>query len=137
VAQRPQDPQRATRLTTFVDLNPAMIRINGSWLPRVVQTTFTMAETMEIETKRLLLREWRKADRDLFAKLNADSRVMRYFPPAFESGKRRPRRRDRGSTGTTRLGLVGGRGSSRSLRSQASSDLPHLVSNHTSRPALR
>lgn len=33
-----------------------------------------------IETDRLILREWRDADRDPFAAMNADAEVMRYFP---------------------------------------------------------
>jgi RimJ/RimL family protein N-acetyltransferase len=33
-----------------------------------------------LETDRLLLRQWRDDDYDLFARINADSRVMRYFP---------------------------------------------------------
>src|SRR5215469_4114599 len=32
------------------------------------------------ETARLVLREWREADRVPFAKINADPEVMRYFP---------------------------------------------------------
>jgi RimJ/RimL family protein N-acetyltransferase len=35
---------------------------------------------VEIHTERLRLRPWRAADREPFAKLNADARVMRYFP---------------------------------------------------------
>jgi RimJ/RimL family protein N-acetyltransferase len=34
----------------------------------------------EIRTERLLLRKWRPADRAPFAALNADPRVMKYFP---------------------------------------------------------
>ena len=37
-----------------------------------------MADTV-IETGRLLLRHWRDQDREPFARLNADSRVMEYF----------------------------------------------------------
>jgi RimJ/RimL family protein N-acetyltransferase len=33
-----------------------------------------------IETKRLILRAWTVADREPFARMNADSRVMEYFP---------------------------------------------------------
>ncbi len=33
-----------------------------------------------IETKRLILRPWRKEDLEPFARLNADPRVMEYFP---------------------------------------------------------
>ncbi|MEQ9366301.1 MAG: GNAT family N-acetyltransferase [Leptospirales bacterium] len=33
-----------------------------------------------LETPRLVLREWRDTDRDAFARLNRDPRVMRYFP---------------------------------------------------------
>ena len=34
----------------------------------------------EIETPRLLLRPWTRADRELFALLNADAEVMEHFP---------------------------------------------------------
>jgi RimJ/RimL family protein N-acetyltransferase len=33
-----------------------------------------------IETERLLLRTWRQADREPFAQINADPRVMEFFP---------------------------------------------------------
>jgi len=33
-----------------------------------------------LETSRLILRRWRDSDRDPFAALNADPRVMRFFP---------------------------------------------------------
>jgi RimJ/RimL family protein N-acetyltransferase len=33
-----------------------------------------------IETPRLILRPWRDADRDPFARMNADPRVMEFFP---------------------------------------------------------
>ncbi|MEM7307779.1 MAG: GNAT family N-acetyltransferase [Planctomycetota bacterium] len=36
--------------------------------------------TPELRTERLLLRAWRAADLDPFAALNADERVMEYFP---------------------------------------------------------
>lgn len=39
-----------------------------------------MIEPIEFETERLLLRQWRPADREPFAALNADSRVMEFFP---------------------------------------------------------
>jgi RimJ/RimL family protein N-acetyltransferase len=35
---------------------------------------------MELRTGRLKLRQWLASDRDAFARLNADSRVMEYFP---------------------------------------------------------
>ena len=34
----------------------------------------------DVRTDRLLLRRWRGADREPFARLNADAEVMRYFP---------------------------------------------------------
>lgn len=34
----------------------------------------------EIETERLLLRRWRDADREAFARMNADPAVMEHFP---------------------------------------------------------
>ena len=36
--------------------------------------------TPNLHTKRLLLREWKDSDLPLFAKMNADERVMEYFP---------------------------------------------------------
>ena len=39
-----------------------------------------MPEAIEIETPRLLLRQWREADRGPFAALNADPVVMEFFP---------------------------------------------------------
>ena len=34
----------------------------------------------ELRTERLLLRPWRESDRDAFARMNADPRVMEFFP---------------------------------------------------------
>ncbi len=34
----------------------------------------------QLETKRLILRQWKKEDLECFAKLNADKRVMEFFP---------------------------------------------------------
>ncbi|WAE64159.1 GNAT family N-acetyltransferase [Stutzerimonas sp. R40042] len=39
-----------------------------------------MVDLNEIHTTRLLLRQWKPADRAPFAAMNADPRVMRYFP---------------------------------------------------------
>lgn len=39
-----------------------------------------MNAPIELETQRLLLRQWQAADREPFAALNADPRVMAYFP---------------------------------------------------------
>lgn len=39
-----------------------------------------MADLIEFETERLFLRQWAPADREPFAALNADSRVMEFFP---------------------------------------------------------
>lgn len=49
-----------------------------------------MVEVIELETDRLRLRQWKKNDRPLFAKINADPVVMEYFPNTlceFESNK--------------------------------------------------
>jgi ribosomal-protein-alanine N-acetyltransferase len=35
---------------------------------------------VELRTERLLLRRWRESDREPFARMNADPRVMEYFP---------------------------------------------------------
>ncbi|HRV82328.1 MAG TPA: GNAT family N-acetyltransferase, partial [Planctomycetota bacterium] len=37
-------------------------------------------EPIVLSTQRLILRPWQAADRKPFAALNADPRVMRYFP---------------------------------------------------------
>lgn len=37
-----------------------------------------------IETKRLVLRQWKNTDRAEFAALNADPEVMRYFPSTYD-----------------------------------------------------
>ncbi|QLF93004.1 GNAT family N-acetyltransferase [Pseudomonas sp. ABC1] len=42
-----------------------------------------MAEVIEFETERLSLRQWCPADREPFAALNADPRVMEFFPSAL------------------------------------------------------
>lgn len=39
-----------------------------------------MSRMAEIETDRLLLRRWRDADREPFARMNADPAVMEHFP---------------------------------------------------------
>lgn len=36
-----------------------------------------------MNTERLILRRWRRADREAFAAINADPHVMRYFPAVF------------------------------------------------------
>ena len=39
-----------------------------------------MTSFQVLKTERLLLRQWRESDYPAFAKMNADERVMRYFP---------------------------------------------------------
>jgi len=39
-----------------------------------------MVDPIAFETERLVLRQWKPADREPFAALNADSRVMAFFP---------------------------------------------------------
>lgn len=36
--------------------------------------------TIYIETDRLILRSWKKSDRDVFAEMNSNDNVMKYFP---------------------------------------------------------
>jgi RimJ/RimL family protein N-acetyltransferase len=43
-----------------------------------------MAELIEIETERLRLRQWLESDREPFARLNADPRVMEFFPSVLD-----------------------------------------------------
>ena len=42
------------------------------------------ADSKLLQTKRLTMRQWRDADREPFAAMNADSAVMRYFPAALD-----------------------------------------------------
>jgi 3-dehydroquinate dehydratase/shikimate dehydrogenase len=42
---------------------------------------------MQLRTGRLRLRSWRDSDRDAFAAMNADPRVMRYFPALLSRDK--------------------------------------------------
>lgn len=42
-----------------------------------------MSLTSRLTTKRLILRNWTDADRDSFAEMNADSRVMEHFPSVW------------------------------------------------------
>jgi RimJ/RimL family protein N-acetyltransferase len=39
-----------------------------------------MPQSIEFDTERLRLRQWRDADREPFAAMNADAEVMRFFP---------------------------------------------------------
>jgi RimJ/RimL family protein N-acetyltransferase len=39
---------------------------------------------MNLTTERLILRQWREADREPFAALNADPRVMEFFPSCLD-----------------------------------------------------
>jgi RimJ/RimL family protein N-acetyltransferase len=39
---------------------------------------------IEVRTSRLTLRQWRDSDLELFAQLNADPRVMEYFPSTLD-----------------------------------------------------
>lgn len=41
----------------------------------------------ELETERLVLRQWRTADREPWAALNADPRVMEHFPSTLTRGR--------------------------------------------------
>ena len=42
-----------------------------------------MPSALELRTPRLLLRRWRQDDREPFAALNADPRVMKHFPAPY------------------------------------------------------
>jgi RimJ/RimL family protein N-acetyltransferase len=44
-----------------------------------------MASGIILETERLTLREWRDSDREPFARMNADTRVMEFFPCTLSS----------------------------------------------------
>ena len=44
------------------------------------------AEAFELRTARLLMRRWRRGDREPFAAMNSDPEVMRYFPALMSRG---------------------------------------------------
>jgi len=46
-----------------------------------------MAETLELETPRLTLRQWTEEDFSVFAELNADPLVMKYFPATLNESE--------------------------------------------------
>lgn len=48
------------------------------------RTSEQMAELIEFDTKRLRLRQWCAADREPFAVLNADPKVMEFFPAPLD-----------------------------------------------------
>jgi RimJ/RimL family protein N-acetyltransferase len=43
-----------------------------------------MPELIELETERLRLRQWMESDREPFARLNADPRVMEFLPSRLD-----------------------------------------------------
>ena len=43
-----------------------------------------MTQPVERGTERLVLRQWRDADREPFARMNADPEVMRFFPGVLD-----------------------------------------------------
>lgn len=47
---------------------------------QVCACTLSVIELIEVQTKRLRLRQWKPADRAPLAALNADTRVMEFFP---------------------------------------------------------
>ena len=46
---------------------------------RALLASFMTTQHHEVKTERLLLRRWRLSDREPFAALNADPRVMKHF----------------------------------------------------------
>lgn len=46
-----------------------------------------MSKVIEIQTRRLRLRQWRNSDWPLFAALNADSEVMAFYPHPLEASE--------------------------------------------------
>ena len=47
----------------------------------------TFTPPVQLETPRLILRQWQVRDFDVFADLNADPDVMRYFPAALSKNE--------------------------------------------------
>lgn len=46
-----------------------------------------MRNATQLKTQRLLLREWRASDREPFARMNADPRVMEFLPSTLSRGE--------------------------------------------------
>lgn len=46
-----------------------------------------MPQLIEFETKRLFVRQWRESDFEPFAQMNADPRVMEFFPAPLDRAK--------------------------------------------------
>ncbi|MBS1213448.1 MAG: family N-acetyltransferase, partial [Proteobacteria bacterium] len=49
-------------------------------MPQVPLEGCSLGPARELETGRLKLRQWQSADLEPFARMNADARVMEYFP---------------------------------------------------------
>ena len=61
-----------------------------------------------IKTERLILRPWREEDLESFARLNADPRVMEFFPGVSDPrGERSVCQTHLYSDETARLGIMG------------------------------
>ena len=75
----------ATSFGCHVKPNPALKRdaakARRPLAPRYQErASDQMAELIEFDTERLLLRQWCAADREPFAALNADPKVMEFYP---------------------------------------------------------
>ncbi|MCB9062064.1 MAG: GNAT family N-acetyltransferase [Halobacteriovoraceae bacterium] len=44
-------------------------------------------EHIYIQTERLILRQWKNSDRDIFAQINADPEMMKFFPSTYDKNK--------------------------------------------------
>lgn len=51
------------------------------WLPFYIREEGKSMTTLI--TERLILRQWRESDSEPFATMNADTRVMKYFPSPY------------------------------------------------------
>ena len=70
-----------------------------------------MSTMYSLSSPRLLLRHWREEDLEPFAALNADPRVMEYFPGTLDRAASDALAADiRDDLDEPRLRLVGGRG---------------------------
>jgi len=59
-------------------------RVTRGVMPHYEQVLRIMTQPIEFETKRLRLRQWLPNDREPFAALNADPKVMEFFPTPLD-----------------------------------------------------
>src|SRR5215469_683889 len=67
--------QQLTADVDRLDSSARLLLVRGPCVP-----AFTISSMTGLVTARMVLRRWRKTDREPFARMNADPMVMEYFP---------------------------------------------------------